>query len=549
MNDPLIQTYIVAIAIHIAATGIAFYLWTENRSERFLMFWTLAWGSGLARWTIHYPAEASALLRAVEVLLISLTMFFMVRGSFDLLPSKPWQQRSVVTVTAAILFAYGIVTITVGMPLAMGYLLFAMALAFVGVCMWRCYLRMRIVGYAFAAATVVCQLIVVAIYLLARPQEIADSIVLPLYNIPLMLSIVVIAYQRQKSKLVENERTLNKIFETAPTPIVIVHPPTGEIERANSVAFAMLGVAPDAAMGTTTLEHGLVPDTAMRQAIYAELAQGRRVEGRETTMLRAGRELRTVAINADRIALDSGDRYIYSFYDLTELRRAEDQLRASAEETRQLYMRLAHVEDDERRALHAELHDQIGANLAALRIELDVASTLLSRSEGDKAQSHLTSAGEVAAETTVMARDLMAALRPPALDDYGLVAALRTLAESQTARLNLPITVVGNELGSRPERIVENSLFRIVQEAVMNAARHASASRVTIDVKQHDGRLMLTIEDDGVGFDPQAPMVEPDHWGLRNMRERAHAIGGTLEVITAPGRGTRVVAEVPRTTS
>jgi signal transduction histidine kinase len=145
-----------------------------------------------------------------------------------------------------------------------------------------------------------------------------------------------------------------------------------------------------------------------------------------------------------------------------------------------------------------------------------------------------------------MARDLMAGLRPPALDDFGLVAALRTLAETQSSRLNLQIDVAGDEVTPRPAGLVESSLFRIAQEAVMNAARHASATRIAVAFAEHDGRVMLTVRDDGVGFDPDAPGTGPDHWGLKSMRERARAIGGVLHVESAPGAGTRVTAEVPR---
>ncbi|HEX9130350.1 MAG TPA: sensor histidine kinase [Gemmatimonadaceae bacterium] len=414
MNNSLVQTYIVAITIHLAGVGIAFYLWTENRAERFLQFWTLAWTAGLVRWLLHYPARFSPPLRAIEVLFISVTMFFMVLGSYDLIPSKPWKQKFVVGATALVLLAYGVAANLMEMPLELGYALFAAVLAFVGGCMLVAYRSTRLPGYVFAAVTCLYQLVLVGVMLVERGGEIADSIIVPLYNIPLILSIVVIAHQRNRRQM------------------------------------------------------------------------------------------------------------------------------------RQLYMRLAHVEDDERRALHAELHDQVGANLSALRLQLDVAASLLSRNDASSAERHLGGARVIAAETIAMARDLMAGLRPPALDDFGLVAALRTLAESQSSRLNLQIDVAGDDVTPRPGRLVESSLFRIAQEAVMNAARHASATRVAVALAERDGRVILTVRDDGVGFDLDAPGTDPDHWGLKSMRERARAIGGILHVQTAPGAGTRVTAEVPR---
>ena len=545
MNDPLLQIYIVAIAIHIAAVSVVLYLWTENRHERFLQFWSIAWGAGLVRWLVHYPAETRPSLRATEGILISVTMFFMVLGSYDLLPGKPWRQRAVVAGTGLVLLASAIAANTVGQPILVGYAVFAATLAFSTACMWVAYRTTRLAGHLFAAATLLFQMVIVAILLLERGREVANSIIVPLYNIPLMLSIAVIAHQRHRRRLIESERTLQKIFETAPTPIVIARPPAGEIERANPAAVQVLGLPPATAIGKTAVEHGIVMNPAGRRAIYEELAAGGRIAGRELTILRGGVEERTMSINADRIALHSGDRYIYSFYDVTDLRRAEHELRHSSEQMRQLYVRLANVEDDERRALHAELHDQVGANLSALRLELDVAASLLTRGETASATEHLSSARDVTAETIVMARNLMAELRPPALDDYGLVAALRTFAESHATRLSLPITVRGEDLKPRPAPLVEIALFRIAHEAVINAARHAAARRVDVAVARDDGHVRLTVEDDGIGFDVQAPGAGPDHWGLKGMRERALAVGGTVQIDSSPGAGTRVTAEAP----
>ena len=545
ISDPVVQVFVVGVAIHIAAVGIALYLWTENRGERFLKFWTFAWTAGLVRWLIHYPAESSAPLRAIEAILIAVTMFFMVLGSYDLLSAKPWRHRRVVVGTAAILLIYAVASAARGLSHEAGYALFTAVLAFAAACMLVAYRSTGLTGHAFAAVTLLYQGTVVAI-LLARGGEIANNIIVPLYNMPLMLSIVIIAHQRQKRRVIESERTMQKIFETAPTPIIIVRPPRGEIEQANPMAIEMLGVPPLTAVGKTTLEHGVIRDPHVRQAMYDQLQAGRRVKDHEMVMLRGSGEERRMTVHADRIALDSGDRYILSFYDLTDLRRAEDELRASAEQMRQLYMRLANVEDDERRTLHAELHDQVGANLSALRLELDVAAGLLSRGEAAGAGRHLASARDVAIETIAKARDLMAELRPPALDDYGLVAALRTFAESQSARLNLPIHVAGEDVSPRPGLRAESALFRITQEAVINAVRHGSPTRIGISVAERDGLVILTVEDDGIGFTLDVPGIGPDHWGLKSMHERAQAIGGALRIDTAPRAGTRVTAEVPR---
>jgi signal transduction histidine kinase len=111
--------------------------------------------------------------------------------------------------------------------------------------------------------------------------------------------------------------------------------------------------------------------------------------------------------------------------------------------------------------------------------------------------------------------------------------------------MNLPIGVVGTDISPRPHRLVEGALYRIAQEAVINAARHAHAREIRIEVTASQACVRLTVADDGIGFDPAAPTDGPDHWGVKNMRERARAVGGRLMVDSAPGRGTRIKAEVP----
>jgi signal transduction histidine kinase len=417
VNDPLFQTAIVAVAINLAAAGITFYLWRDHREERFLQFWAIAWSAGLARWLIHLPASSNAILRDAEFVLISVTMLFMAMGSYALLPNPPWPRSSMLAVTATLFAAFDAIALGIGSPLGMGYGLFATVIGLSAACMWITYRATRLSGYAFVAGTLAYQLIVVTTLLVRSGGEVAESFVVPLYNIPLMLSIVVIAHQRDRHRLVEAEQT-----------------------------------------------------------------------------------------------------------------------------TRRLYVRLANAEVDERRALHAELHDRVGANLAALGLELDVAARLLPGGEAD-ARAHVASARDVTAEIMVMTRDLMADLRPPGLDDAGLLAALREFAQVQSSRFGIPITVVGDDSPSRRDPMVESALFRIAQEATLNAARHAAPTLITLTVEDANGGVLLSIDDDGAGFDPAIP--RPNHWGLASMRERARAIGGALTIRTGLGAGTRVTAVAP----
>ncbi len=541
--DPLIAT--VGIYANAAATAVVFWLWSQQKRDRYLLYWGLFWSFGTIRWIMHLPAASLAWARMLEVgMLIPLMCLCLLLGSYELLPVKSIRRRYLVPAMGTIFFTAAIGSLLAQRPMEASYALVGSMYLFGALCMWRAYRATRLSGHVFAAVTLVAWALWFFGGLLWLGGGITRTIVGPLFNMPLAFALVVIVFQRRTRQLVENEALLQKIFDTAPTPIIIARPPDGRIERANALAFDMLGISSEAAVGHTTVERGMVPDIAGREAMYALLQAGRPVRNRELTMLRHG-DLHTMSINADRIGLEAGERYIFSFYDLTELKRKENALLAVGEEMRTLYMRLAKVEDEERRFLHAELHDQVGANLSALRLELDVVAAMLAQYPDDKVQRHLVNAREVTTETIAAIRDLMAELRPPALDDFGLLAGLRIYAESQSVRLDMTISVGGNEISPRPSPMVEGAMFRIAQEAVINAARHGAARSMTIDLGMSQGLVVMTIIDDGSGFDPQVPKRGADHWGLKNMRERARAIGGTLHIDSAPGAGARITASAP----
>ena len=211
------------------------------------------------------------------------------------------------------------------------------------------------------------------------------------------------------------------------------------------------------------------------------------------------------------------------------------------QQLRALSARLAEAEEAERQRLTRELHDQVGQSLTALGINLNIVRSQVPAQAG-AAHARLDDSLTLVAQTTERIRDVMADLRPPVLDDYGLLAALRWHGERFSPRTGVTTIVQGEELTPRLPSSVETALFRIAQEALTNAAKHAQASQVTLTLEAVDGGARLTIADDGVGFDP--PARRQAGWGLLTMRERAEAVGGHLRVESAPGEGTRVIVDI-----
>jgi signal transduction histidine kinase len=218
------------------------------------------------------------------------------------------------------------------------------------------------------------------------------------------------------------------------------------------------------------------------------------------------------------------------------------------EHLRALATRLAEAEETGRRRLAQELHDQVGQNLTALGINLNIVQSLVPEGTADVVRSRLDDSLSLLKQTTQRIRDVMADLQPPVLEDYGLMTALRWYGAQFASRAGIPVDVQGDDLTPRLSHPVESVLFRIAQEALTNVARYARATRATVTVTADEGVVRLVVADDGVGFDP-VRAAEPDgrqSWGLLTMAERTEAVGGRFWIDSDPGQGTRVVVEVTR---
>ncbi len=223
-----------------------------------------------------------------------------------------------------------------------------------------------------------------------------------------------------------------------------------------------------------------------------------------------------------------------------------------SEQLRVLRAKLADAEEAERRRLVLELHDRVGDDLTALNLSLSlVRAELPEDMPTEKAKqlgTRLDDSLALVGQATDHIRDVMADLRPPMLDDYGLVATLHWFGARFASLTGASITVEGEEPVPRLAARVEINLFRIAQEVLTNVAKHARAEHVLVTLRATDDVVRLVIADDGVGFDPaQLAMPDGDRgWGLMNMTERAEAMGGTFRVESRPRQGTRVIVEVGR---
>ena len=188
---------------------------------------------------------------------------------------------------------------------------------------------------------------------------------------------------------------------------------------------------------------------------------------------------------------------IESVRDITKRRQAEQTLQQYTKRLQALAAQLAEVSETERQQLAQELHDQVGQKLTALGINLNIINTQIQKKETASIQARLDDSLSLVEQTAEQVRDVMCNLRPPVLDDYGLVAALYWYAEQFARRTNIEVLIEGEEPAPRLETRVENTLFRIAQEALTNVAKHAKATQVTVTIEQDDKTLSMVVSDDG----------------------------------------------------
>jgi len=240
--------------------------------------------------------------------------------------------------------------------------------------------------------------------------------------------------------------------------------------------------------------------------------------------------------------------WVGSLHDITERKLAEEQLRATSEQLRALTASLSSAREEEGVRIAREIHDELGSALTSLRWDLEEVDRALAEETEPARLASLRA--KVAAmtrliDTTVNAvRRISSELRPSALDDLGLAAAIEWHAEQFEARTGIVCRCDCPHDDLELTREQSTALFRIFQEALTNVLRHARATRVNVTLEADEGDVVLTVEDNGRGI-TEGEKQGRETLGLLGMRERAHLVGGSFGVRGVEGRGTAVVVRVP----
>lgn len=350
--------------------------------------------------------------------------------------------------------------------------------------------------------------------------------------------------KRAEEALKKSEEMLRGLFEFAPDTVLVAGQ-DGQIVRVNAQVEQMFGYTREELAGKPI--EALIPGRfrqrhAQHRSDYLSEPHARTMgAGLELYGRRKDGSEFPVDIMLSPMNSEGGSIVIAVIRDITRRKQAEESVKEYAERLGVLSRRLMEVQETERRNIARELHDEISQTLTGLKLTLEMAA----RQPPDTVGASLGQAHTLVNDLMAHARKMSLDLRPPMLDDLGLLHALLWHIEHYTVQTQVRVDFKYSGIETRRfEPEVETAAYRIVQEALTNVARHAHVDEVVARVWTQQNKLMVEIEDAGSGFDAEGVVIRSDTSGLAGMRERARLLGGQLLVESRPGEGTRLTAEL-----
>lgn len=346
---------------------------------------------------------------------------------------------------------------------------------------------------------------------------------------------------RAETALRSSEDRFATIFQLSPVAMVISALESRRILDVNNSFLRFAGYSRAEIVGMPAKRVELWADAVERERINGLLQAHGAVHNIEVRMRIATGQQRDVLLSIDSLQLDGQRCLISSLYDISERKRSELALQDTTQQMKDLSRRLVAIQEAERRNVARELHDEIGQMLTGLNLMLEAGGTfshaaLLAR---------LHEAQTLVTDLTTRVRRLSLDLRPSMLDDLGLLPTLLWHFERYTAQTQVRVAFKHRGLDASLDPLIAVAVYRVVQEALTNVARHAQVGEAAVAVWTQGGLVVLSIEDRGVGFDFEAALAARRSNGMTSMRERVALLDGQLFVDTAVGQGTRILVELP----
>lgn len=340
--------------------------------------------------------------------------------------------------------------------------------------------------------------------------------------------------KRQIESLRQNHEELQAIYDGMVDGLLIADVETKNFLRANQAICAMLGYSEEEILARSVTD--IHPPDALADVLekFKKQANGQLTVAENLPVLRKDGTVFYADITTNRVFYKGRPCAIGFFRDITERRESHEALRKE----HRVLDQLLKAQDRERQVIAYEIHDGLAQQLtAAIMLFQTIDRKNQQASEAFDAVQALLS------QSLAEARRLISGVRPPILDEYGVVPAIEYLASERVGEANVEVSVRCAVAFDRLAPVLENAIYRIVQESLSNARRHSKSDKVQVDVVQNHDRVRIVIQDWGIGFDPQN--VDEKCFGLMGIRERARLLGGSADIDARPGEGSRVVVELP----
>ncbi len=379
-------------------------------------------------------------------------------------------------------------------------------------------------------------------YDVAVPAEIRDEVGTTAAAFNRMVAEV-----SQRTRHLEESLARERVIEETSIDGMITYAASGQILSANPAMHQLFGYRQDELLGKpASLLLAPVSDGKDAVAAYADNALWTHtIDTRiEVTGQRRDGSCFPLELSIGRVDISGEPLFAATLHDITERKLAEHECHSLLEGNRFLIHKSLAVQEEERRHLARELHDELGQCMTAIQADAELIHEL-SRDRDEKITTSASAIVSVSSRMYDVVHSMMQRLRPGVLDDLGLLAALEEEVDAWQARFpQVDCRLVSEgELMGLGERI-NITLYRIVQESLTNIAKHAGATRVSLQLVRQEGSLILRVEDNGRGMDTEHP---GRGLGLIGMRERVEALGGSLSVQSAPGEGVVLRVSIPVT--
>jgi PAS domain S-box-containing protein len=343
----------------------------------------------------------------------------------------------------------------------------------------------------------------------------------------------------------QNRMDISQILDALPFYVLLVDE-NHTILQANSKVQEHLGVDPKKVIGgyCPRVIHGV--DGPFEGCPLEEVVEKGHAVEREVFDQETGHWILSAIYPTESLTPEGHKVFFHMVTDITDRRRAQEQLKTSHEKLRRLSAGLESLREEERKKIALDLHDETSQLLASLNAHLEVAISMLPANE-DKIKTRLRNAQSISVNIIEQLQRIIYELRPLVLDDLGLLSAIGWLVSNmKTAGIKVNFKTTGRV--RRLDRQIETTVFRVTQEAINNIIRHAHATRAGINLRFLKRAVSVRVRDDGSGFNMEEALNSREGLrglGLLGMRERVELLNGDFDLISEPDKGSRISFKIP----